>query len=282
MTNTNLTIRPAHAADRDAVFAMIATVWDGDDYIPQVWDSWLGATTGPLLVGTLDGRVVALSKLTALTTSEDWLEGVRVDPDYRGRGLARTMIRHCVDVSRERGGVLRYSTSSRNLTMQRLGVELGFTLAYAPDWYGATATVGTPQTRALPPASLPALLDRLEGSRLLALTGGLYTYNWNSVELTEERLRERLAAGQVVGLPGGSAWAIRVPSRWGGAWIAHAEGRSDELARLFTALRRTDEPFEGEAFIRAHVPADAPQLPALHEAGYTLGDHAACIFEYRL
>jgi hypothetical protein len=166
--------------------------------------------------------------------------------------------------------------------MQRMAVDLGFQLCYAPTWHGAQAIEGAATWQRLPDDTLPKLLADLEVSPLLRLTRGLYTYGWSSQQLTEERLREHLANGTVVGLPGQAAWAIIDPSIWGGYWICHAEGPNDQLGPLFHALRSSPEPFEGEVYVRAQMHPDAPLIPALLEAGFELGDHGACIFEYVL
>lgn len=283
-TQSLLNFRPARAPDRDAVFAMVATVWDGTDYIPEIWDEWLDAEDGPLIVGALGEQPVALYKLTGLGPYEDWLEGVRVDPELRGRGFARALVRDAIERSHERGKrTLRFQTSEQNPTMHWIADELGFTLAYAPELYRATPIVGAVAYQSILIDQLPRLLHDLEHSPLLRLTGGQYTYGWTSFDLTAERLREHVERGTVVGIQGDQAWAIVDPSHHGGYWIAHAEGTNKQLARLFHALRHVAEPAEVESQARMHVPATAPLISALVGAGYMLGEQgAARVYEYRL
>jgi GNAT superfamily N-acetyltransferase len=309
---TTLQIRPARPEDREAVFAMVATVWDGNDYIPLVWEEWLGDPSGPLLVGEQDGRPAALAKLTGLGAGQDWFEGLRVAPEQRGRGLARTMLGHCIELSRRRGSrVLRYCTSILNTTMHRVADDFGFRLCYLGQWYAAeplaadegrkTQDEETPANNRGPAAEVAGFSDQasrdmleavgvgrlaelraqLEGSALLRLTGGLYNYGWLAQELTEERLRGHLERGEVRALPGGRAWVIAPPSERGGWWVAHAEGDPSELAQIFTALRRTPTPPDTAA-VRLHLPPGTPWLPALAGAGIARGEHDQHIYELRI
>lgn len=279
MTTTSLYIRFARPDDKAAVVAMVATIWDGHDYIPDVWDSWLNDAGGVLLVGVFDERPVAIAKITALLPGEDWFEGLRVDPAFRGRGFARAMLQRCAELSRERGArTLRYMTDEDNPTMHRVGEALGFTLRYRVDEFIGGARVGTPVVQPLTLARLPRLLADLQCSPLLQLTGGLYTYDWTAYPLTEARLRAHIARGEIVALPGGKAWAIIEPDTWFGYWLAHAEGEQSELERLCMTLRAM--PMHGErARIRAQMHPDAPLIAALLATGYTRKDDGVRLYE---
>ena len=53
-----------------------------------------------------------------------------VDPAYRGKGIAETLMKHSEAVARERGiAVLRVDTNSENAATQKLFPKLGYTLA---------------------------------------------------------------------------------------------------------------------------------------------------------
>jgi GNAT superfamily N-acetyltransferase len=283
MTTDHLHIRPARPDDRAAVVEMVATVWDGTDYLPKVWDEWLADPGGPLLIGELAQRPVAVAKLSALGGGEDWFEGLRVAPEQRGKGFARDMLRRCVELSRERRAhILRYLTSGENVTMQRIALDLGFQLIYAPIWYRATPLAGGPAVSLVPPDRLPTLMSDIAASALLAQTGGLYTYNWCTFELTEARLRVHVAHGEVWALADAHAWAIIVPNGRRGVWLAHIEAAaSDAAGVLGAAIRARLEPDE-EVYVRALLPPAAPQVHALLAAGFTDDQHQMHIYELRL
>ena len=45
--------RPALAKDTEEVMELCSHIWDGGDYIPQVWDEWLADPDGLLGVAEL-------------------------------------------------------------------------------------------------------------------------------------------------------------------------------------------------------------------------------------
>lgn len=79
------------------------TIWEGEDYVPQVWDDWLADPHGQLSVAEIGGRVVGLGKLTRLAPGEWWLEGLRVDPQWQGRGIGRALHEYHVGLWRKMG-----------------------------------------------------------------------------------------------------------------------------------------------------------------------------------
>jgi GNAT superfamily N-acetyltransferase len=276
-----LHIRPARPADRAAVFEMVTTIWDGDDYIPEVWDAWQADPSGPLLVGVLNGQPVALAKLSEIAPGEDWFHGLRVDPAHQGKGFGRQMLGRCVELSRGRGAKqLRYLTDEDNPTMHRLADRLSFRLAYAPRWYHAPIIGGAPRAIALPPSRLDSLLADLATSDLLSRCAGMYFLNWRNLDLTEVRVREHLERGEIVALPGEQAWAIVAPRDEGGMQLAHVEGALPAIEQLCMALRAGDA--VAEQPLQALVPPDAACMPALLAAGFALTPYLVRVYELRL
>src|SRR5690242_13725158 len=84
-------VRPARPEDREAVLAFCRNTWEWGDYIEHVWDEWLTDPDGRLFVATVDGRPAGISHLAMVTKTDAWLEGLRVDPQFRQQGLARAL-----------------------------------------------------------------------------------------------------------------------------------------------------------------------------------------------
>src|ERR671936_1088699 len=122
-----LVIRRARPADKRGVREAVRTIWNGGDRVPALFDSWVTHRTGPFFVAELGGRVVGMGKLTRITGREAWLEGGRVAPRYRRRGIATALIAHRIAYARERGlRVLRFSTASDNTPIHRAARRFGF------------------------------------------------------------------------------------------------------------------------------------------------------------
>ena len=91
-----------------------------------VWDGWLLDENGQLVVSTLRDVPVAVGKLTMLSPREAWLEGLRVSPAHRGRGLGSRLLHHLVSLAREHNAeVVRLGTTSSNAPMHRIAVREG-------------------------------------------------------------------------------------------------------------------------------------------------------------
>ena len=116
----DLVIRRARRSDKRGVLAAVRTIWGGQDRIPNVFDSWVTHRTGPFFVAESGGRVVGMGKLTVVSPTEAWLEGGRVAPRWRRKGIATALIAHRIAYARDRGfRVLRFSTASDNTPIHR-------------------------------------------------------------------------------------------------------------------------------------------------------------------
>jgi GNAT superfamily N-acetyltransferase len=86
-----------------------------------------------LLVGELDGEVVAtaqvtwIRRLTYVGGEMGIVESVRVRSDLRGRGLGERLMRHVVDLARDRGAVrVELTTNAQRDGARRFYERLGF------------------------------------------------------------------------------------------------------------------------------------------------------------
>ena len=122
-----LVCRPALPKDTPDVMELTSTIWEGEDYVPHVWSEWLADPEGLLAVAEYGGRVVGLSKLTRLGPAEWWLEGLRVHPDFEGRGIASHLHEYLLDYWQRTGsGVIRLGTASFRKPVQHLCDRTGF------------------------------------------------------------------------------------------------------------------------------------------------------------
>ena len=74
--------------DYDEVKDLCKNIWDGYDYLPQVFNRWVNDKNGCFLGLLHNNQIVALGKYSILLDNQGWLEGLRVHPNYRGQGFA--------------------------------------------------------------------------------------------------------------------------------------------------------------------------------------------------
>jgi GNAT superfamily N-acetyltransferase len=139
----DVVFRPAERADVPAVVALLADDELGvsrervADPLPapywQAFDAIDADERNLLVVGDLDGRVVAVLQVTFIPSltfeggERAQLEGVRVDASLRGTGVGRRLVSWAVDAARARGCRLVQLTTNRQRADARPFYEsLGF------------------------------------------------------------------------------------------------------------------------------------------------------------
>lgn len=200
MKAQRILVRPARREDRAAMLSISRTVWEGTDYLPFVWDEWLTAPDGSLMVAEVDGRVVGLQHIAVQPDGVAWLEGIRVAEEVRGRRVGRVLLEHGLEWARLRGCPgARLATASLNPASERLAAGGGLHRAatYIPYASGETC----PGAGGLPVHLAPATA----GDELLAFlarhgvcVGSPYTEGWTAYSLTPQRVALLLATGAVL------------------------------------------------------------------------------------
>jgi GNAT superfamily N-acetyltransferase len=172
--------RPALPMDTQAVMALTSTIWNGHDYVPDVWLKWLEDPEGLLAVAQLGGCVVGLGKLTKVDGGQWWLEGLRVHPEFEGRGIASHLHDYQLNYWEHHGdGVLRLVTRSDRRPVHHLCERTGFmkTGEFGP--FKAPA-LGDQADSCLPvqAGEVMTAFDFLRGAEYPVLTYGLMDLGW--------------------------------------------------------------------------------------------------------
>lgn len=183
-------MRPAKEEDKDPVLKFTERTWEEGDYIKHVWDKWINDKNGILLVGDLNGEPIALLHCRYLPDNSGWLEGLRVHPDYRRKGVATQINREALKFLKKRGiNVIRGAIFEGNTASINLTKKLGFTLIN-PDWLIYHIEPKKLEDdeinfyKAIQPVeiSIKELVDSSEYN----LRNGLFYYWWSWFKLTEE------------------------------------------------------------------------------------------------
>ncbi len=172
--------RPALAKDKAEVMEISSHIWEGGDYLPHVWDEWLADPQGLLGVAELGGRVVGVFKLTMFQAAEWYMEGLRVHPHYRDRGVASHIHHYVLETWRRMGGgVIRLVTASYNVKVHHMCEQSGFKRIKEFISYGAQALEGSASN--LIPSEMgdaQRAMDFVLHSPTHALSGGLINLGW--------------------------------------------------------------------------------------------------------
>ncbi|QIB75173.1 GNAT family N-acetyltransferase [Halogeometricum borinquense] len=137
-TGESVAVRAARPDDYDAVAAFTADTWadrGGSDYIPDIYHDWIadddGETRQTFVVDlgaeTPSDELGAIVQVVMLSPYEAWGQGIRVNPEYRGRGLAKAITEASFDFAQEAGAtVLRNMIFSWNVKSLGLARDTGY------------------------------------------------------------------------------------------------------------------------------------------------------------
>ncbi len=127
MDRKRITFRRITADDRARLLAMVASIWGGHDYLPAVFDRWVGERDSYFAGMLLDGQLVGCGRLLPFDGRRGWLETLRVDPQHQGQGLGRLMAEHMIRTGLERGyKELAFSTYFDNQSSIAINEAFGF------------------------------------------------------------------------------------------------------------------------------------------------------------
>jgi len=190
-----VTCRAARPEDKQEMLEITRTIWDGKDYVPRVWDEWLADESGLLAVAVTDGRVRGFGKLTRLSEQSWWLEGLRVHPEFEGRGIATRLHEYLTAAWRRIGsGVLRLATSAERVQVHRMCARSRFSLIGERVLYQALSLEqGGHHFTPIEKGDLEAALRVIASSQLVRTQSGLIDLGWQWAVPVEELLLDPVA-----------------------------------------------------------------------------------------
>lgn len=89
-------VRLATNQDKDHVLNFCKNTFSWGDYIDRVWNSWISEPYGILLVAENENytekKPIAIIHGILIPEKTIWVEGIRVDPEFRNQKLATKLI----------------------------------------------------------------------------------------------------------------------------------------------------------------------------------------------
>jgi len=152
------------------------------DYIDRVFDRWINDPSGRLLVAETKGRVVGITFVKLTKSGEVWLQGGRVDKNYRRGGVGMAMSEEGLRIAKRemKARVARVITDKTNLPPQRLLMKLGFKMIgefteFQKNAERITDPLVIEDVRVADKDMIPRIWKYLKSSSLFKKSGGLYT-----------------------------------------------------------------------------------------------------------
>lgn len=195
--------RRAEAQDKARILEICEQIWEGHDYLPKIIDHWLIDRQGEFTVMVEEGQVMAVGKMTLVEPKVGWLEGLRVAPEARSRGLAKKMTKYYLEKGLAQGlDQLRLCIYFDNQPSLRLARIFGFKCI--ADFFHCQREVDL--TGQLSPGVDQLHSDDQDYSEVLALLqaapqkragDNLLGYGWLFKKLSSELLVEEAEQGHI-------------------------------------------------------------------------------------
>jgi RimJ/RimL family protein N-acetyltransferase len=198
------TVRRMTPEDKPGMMEIASHIWEGTDYLPAVFDEWAADREGEFAAVALDGKLVGCGKLTFLTPTDAWLEGLRKDPRVRLKGLGAEVARYFLSRLSLRQGLtsIRFSTYVRNLSSIAVNERLGFrrrTVLSLKAWEGSHAELEAVPLRSSVRARSRVetvrdehmVLDYLDRAGCFPAAGGLVVEGWRAWPFSRELVAAR-------------------------------------------------------------------------------------------
>lgn len=126
---TDLKIRKITLKDKPRMLEIVKNIWEGNDYMPLVFNSWVKDRKGEF-AGAIDkkGKLVGFEKLTMLSDSDAWIEGLRKDLKMKVKGVGRFLSGHLLTKLAKDPKVktIRFATYFHNVESIGLFTKMGF------------------------------------------------------------------------------------------------------------------------------------------------------------
>ena len=129
--------RPALPLDYADIREFCKGIWEGGDYVPDVWQHWFNDPNGLLITAEYNGCAIGCAKISLLADGQWWLEGFRVDPNYQGLKVGSRIHNYLTDWWVEHGdGTVRLMTG--NPAVVHLCEKTGYTKTHELRGYKST------------------------------------------------------------------------------------------------------------------------------------------------
>ncbi|MCX6013792.1 MAG: GNAT family N-acetyltransferase [Chloroflexi bacterium] len=241
-----LLLRKAIPQDKDRVLSFCQNTWEWGDYIADVWDSWLNDNKGEFIVALLDGIPLAIMHLKITIDNEGWLEGLRVDPSFRMKGIAEKVSRYAVDRAfKKQLPIIRCLILESNTGSRRIGEKIGFKQVCLMYSYRAECKERDSQklVRVTTIDQVDDLWSMVKDSEVYRSSSGLYLTNWFYLKLTKEKIAQHIKDNEVFVLQEENkirAFAIVINNSFGGGnTISYLDGSPDSIEILINELKKS-------------------------------------------
>jgi ribosomal protein S18 acetylase RimI-like enzyme len=202
-----LKFRFAKKSDKEDVLKFCVNTFDWGDYIDQVWDLWFSESNGALIVAENEirhtkGSVIAVSHVSLCPNRKNiWLEGIRVNPDYRRRSIATELLSKMLSYGKLQGAKEASAiVGINNLPSQSMMENYGFNVISKWNYYSTDKSeeLDKDNVRTAAFSDIKKVWDYLKQSQIYKSSGKRYVNSWRWYSFDSETLSSIIKDGKLL------------------------------------------------------------------------------------
>ena len=194
-------VRRVVESDRADILEMARRTWGGHDYMPAQLDGWMRSRKCRLVGIEVKDHLVGMANLHLIDLGKTgWMEGLRVHPKYRKKGLARVLTQALVNEGIEAGVErLRYTTDSSNSASISLahGIGMNVKTKMGVFWKGSLKRVKRGGVREPPVPVRPASARALLKDAGTLFSDRLIVHDWKAYDFSAEGIAQVVKQSEV-------------------------------------------------------------------------------------
>jgi GNAT superfamily N-acetyltransferase len=123
--DSDIEYRDASDGDYEAVRSFTEETWadldvEVSDYIPEIYHDWIEGESKKTIVADAGDDIAGIAQFVMLSEYEGWAQGMRVNPEFRGRGIGSAIVETLFEWARSQG-----ATVARNMVFSWNQAGLG-------------------------------------------------------------------------------------------------------------------------------------------------------------
>ena len=175
--------RLARDSDKKDVLNFCKKTFSWGDYIHEVWDSWI--TEGNLIV--IENEQIPISMTHAAFYPDEkmiWIEGIRVDKNFRKNGIAQKMISYLEKTAKSQNcEISRMLIASENEPSLSLAKKLGYKIISKWNYFSLESKLIDEETG----ITSDTCIDSIDS---FSQKNSHFIESWRWIPLTDQRLKK--------------------------------------------------------------------------------------------
>lgn len=200
------TFRKLTLADKTQVLRICSSIWDGEDYIPNIFEEWISSPQSYFIGLFEDDLLIGFGRLASHGDGNFWLEGLRKDHKLKVKGVGKKIADYLIRIAMEKEcKSLKFSTYFNNIESIALNEKIGF--SKIKEWSFIEVNLRdvnkdffSPSNSNLCQVSKKEFITYVQNSEFMREMKGYFCQGWKVYSSSHKHLARLYEEGQIIAL----------------------------------------------------------------------------------